>query len=218
MTGQISFLLHQNPCRLGVIRLEMLVLNRFVLGAAVVGHSFLLFIGFATSIACKRVKERAIVQGRSSARIDATVVLEADADQCHALRGELCWCFHRDRRHVVSPIEPEFLRGWQHDLGWSVARVAQVRHRPAPEPNPDAHPIGWNGRVQSVSSAGQITRRVPQTAPPWLCSRACSILSLRARGASTRWLPGSTPSHIRVESDRTRDESRPRGVRHPGRY
>ena len=50
MTGQISFLLLQDPRHLVVIRLGMLVLNRFVLGAAVVGHSYLLSIGDVMSI------------------------------------------------------------------------------------------------------------------------------------------------------------------------
>lgn len=50
MTGQVSFLLRQDPRHLGVIRLGMLILDRFVLGAPVIGHSCLLFIGYVMSV------------------------------------------------------------------------------------------------------------------------------------------------------------------------
>ena len=42
VTGQICFLLHQDPGHLGVFRLNMLILNRSVF--VVVGHSCLAFL------------------------------------------------------------------------------------------------------------------------------------------------------------------------------
>ena len=50
MAGQISFLLIQDPRHLGVIRLSVLILDRFVLGSTLIGHSYLLFIEYVTSV------------------------------------------------------------------------------------------------------------------------------------------------------------------------
>ena len=129
----------------------------------------------------------------------------------------LAWvCIRRsaDRRVGLRAHRP------QHPCAFPLAWNAWSTHPPSPSPesNPAAHPCGWNGRAQSVSSVRGITRHEPQSAPPWPCSRGCSIPAPQARGASTRWPRGSTPPHSRAESGRTLDESHPRGVRHPGRY